>query len=346
MQSNFWQCYLAGESNYLVGVNGPIYNDSNTEEKREIKELRLYDVAAIPGFIKKCGVEQGFLPWSKDILENRLYKSLCVIYDKVIDAPVGTDFMFVKYNEFDPPVHDVDGSITSPYLLAFRQLKIEGLSTPSQVINLVKSSKYEEFMKGFGRKRFAGDNVPKVEQKENCLILTFENETLAKMFHMIVNSYLNYLRKNKNFPPEFENLNITKVFMSKPVAPGGSNTQSWRSSNNQNQWNNDERKEVSGGNNAQSWRNSNYQESNARNNNDSWRRTDSADNNSQSWRSSNQHRQQYTPGSGTQSWRNSNYRQQQQQPNDRNTEDGARQHYNRQMYHPSNKGDKGNWRQN
>lgn len=209
MLSNYWQCYLAGETNYLVGVNGFIGND---RKKRGVKELRLYDVSKIPEFIKKCGAEQGFRPWSKDILENRLYKSLCVIYDKLIDAPVGTEFMFVKYNEFDPPVHDFDGNITRPYLLAFRQVTIEGLPTPPQpklVMNLMKATKFAETAQFFEKPKY----IPEIEEKDNCLTLTFDDESLAQLFQDMVHSFLSYLKKNDKFPVGLgmENLKVKKV---------------------------------------------------------------------------------------------------------------------------------------
>lgn len=313
MLSNYWQCYVAGETNYLVGVNGIVFQDL-TEVKREIKELRLYDVRKIPGFIKKCGAEQGFRPWSKEILENRLHKSLSAIYDKVKDAPVGAEFMFVKYNEFDPPVHDVDGSITGPYLRAFRQLIIEGLPTPSQpdlVVNLMKTIKYGETIQVFEERKFTREDIPKVEEKDNCLILTFKNEKLASLFLGSVSSYLKYLKKNDKFPARsgMENLKITKFFMKKPVAPGGNNTQSWRSSNQQ-------RQVTPAGDNSQSWRkyNRHQQESN------SWNRQQDS----------------------IQSWRNSNHQQPQSDP--RYNDYDRRQHYSNRMYAPSSKSD-GNWRQ-
>lgn len=358
MLSNYWQCYLAGETSYLVGVNGFVGND---RKKRGVKELRLYDISKIPDFIKKSGAEQGFRPWSKDILENRLYKSLCVIYDKLTDAPVGTEFMFVKYNEFDPPVHDVDGSITRPYLLAFRQVIIEGLPTPSQrnlVINLMKAVLYAETVQFLKKRKFTLKDIPEIEEKESCLILTFEDKSLAQLFREMVGSFLRYLKENDKFPVGLgmENLKVKKVFMKKPIAPGGNNAQSWRSSTQQQHEPN-----PSDGNNVHSWRSSTQQQhqSNPRKNDNDRRQTDTTNDNQQSWRNSNYQQQQSmgrlhagsgnsqsmrsnirnnvsvcslrsdTFGESLQSWRNSNNQQQQQHSLQRNNDNSKEQHYSR-----------------
>lgn len=270
MLSNYWQCYLAGEKNYLVGVNGPIPNEQE-ELKRQIKELRLYEVSKIPGFIKESGAKQGFRPWSKEILENRLYKSLCVIYDKVIDASVGTEFMFVKYNEFDPPVHDIDGIITRPYLLAFRQVIIDGLPDPlppsrKLVLNLLRTVKYGEAIELFKRREFTPEDIPVVEEKGGCYILTFSSRDSAELFRSMLRGYL---RTFETFPvgSGMENLNITKVTMKKPVAPGFNHTArstvSWRNSNYQHQ----PPRSSNNDNDAVSWRNSNYQHQTPRSSN-------------------------------------------------------------------------------
>lgn len=341
MQSNYWQCYLAGEKNYLVGVNGPISGskepkEEETKKRRQINELRLYDVSKIPDFIKKFGVEHGFRPWSKEVLQNRLYKSLHVIYDKVKGAPVDTEFMFVKYNQFDPPIHDVDGSLTGPHMLAFKQLIIEGLPTPSipkLVTKLMVLMEYGEMVEHFLDRKFKREDVPKQEDKGNRIILTFESESLRLIFLYRCGSMLRYMKEKNKFPANcgMENLSIEKVFMEKPVSPGGNNSQSWRSSNHQQQYhtfNSSRAARTQSGDSTQSWRSSSSQhaQSNSPNYENNWRRgDDSVGDNFQSWRSSNQQHQQHS------NFRNNNWRQDNGSANfreqSRNMDDNRRQWY-------------------
>ncbi|XP_037037476.1 uncharacterized protein LOC119075189 [Bradysia coprophila] len=350
MLSNYWQCYLAGETNYLVGVNGPVRdrepNEDAPKKRRQINELRLYDVAKIPDFIKKCGAEQGFRPWSKEILQNRLYKSLHVIYDTVKDAPVDTEFMFVKYNQFDPPIHDVDGSVTGPYLLAFRQLIIEGLPTPSQpqlVRNLMVLMRYAELVEDFFDRKFKREDVPKKEEKENCIVLTFQDENLQKLFLYRAGSMLERMSEMKKFPPDcgMENLSVKKVFMQKPVPQHGNNSQSWRSSNYQQRQataNNNNMQASPTADSTQSWRSSNHQQpqSSSRNYENNWRRGDSSGDNFPSWRSSNH--QQRQPNLQNNNWRrkggSANLREQ-----SRNMDDSRSQRYGGRV-----NDDEQNWR--
>lgn len=318
MLSNYWQSYLAGEKYYMVGVNGRIQTDEDKNgEARGIKELRLYEVDKIPQFIRKSGAEERFIPWSKETLEDRLYKSLSVIYNKVVNAPTDTEFMFVKYNEIDPPVHDVDGSITGPYLLASRQLILEGLPSnpnPESVKHFLKFIHYKKLIETFEEREFSEEDIPKIEFKGRSFILTFKEAGLAKLFLLVVGGLL----KGVNFPVGcgIDKLRIKKVTMSKPVAPRSENASPGRNSNCQQQqsWRNSNSNHAQ----QQSWRNANYQQQ-------------------QSWRSFNHHQQL--------SSRNTNN--QQQQPGSSNMNDDRSHNYNAKFNVPPNKRvtDR-NWRQN
>lgn len=356
MLTNYWQCYLAGEEQYLVGVNGPISDGTDAmsaedkTKKRTIKELRLYNVSMVPGFVKKCGAQQGFRPWSKEILENRLYKSLCVIYDKIVDAPVGKEFMFVKYNEYDPPVHDVDDSITIPYLLAFRQVIIEEVPTQAK-LNFVKKlmwvSGYSDGLKRFEKRELTDEDIPKMEEKGNCRILTFTREFLAEMFLCQVGAFLRYLKKFDKYPvgAGLENVSVRKATMEKPVPPRSPSNQSWRSSNQQHHQSNQYHSDR-----IQDHTQSINQQSNPQNNNCSWRRTDLPSDSSQSWRSSNPQQQQWNSWNNNRrqddtllSWR-STPNQHRQETNRRN-DDRRGPTYSRQSQVSSSKSNPSdNWR--
>lgn len=54
MQRNWFQAHLAGEKNYLVGIN------EITSDKRSVKELLLYDVEKIPEAVLKAAEEHKF----------------------------------------------------------------------------------------------------------------------------------------------------------------------------------------------------------------------------------------------------------------------------------------------